>query len=169
MRKSLIFIMLISALVFTGCEKNIGFDELIPDITVTLDGQNIVYIKSMNQWNDAITNKIDPFVYYMTNNKDSIQKFSFGGEIVVEFKENPPKTVEVQDMFINENGERKFTDETISVISVGIIDGKISFDYNEHFASYLDSNTADIDYRGFLVKCVWENNNSCDYAFVIQQ
>lgn len=168
MKKSifLLTIMLMLIAVLTSCSSY--FMKEPPELSVTIEGNEIKYISAKNKWNGSIYDREDTFVSILENQKD-IPIFENGSVIEIAFENNPPVEFKVLDILIDENGRQIYTDKEIKDIPAILINGKCSFKLEKHFASSLSSyyEPEKKEMRGFRMIASWEENE-CEYAFVIK-
>lgn len=168
MKKSifLLAIMLMLIAVLTSCSSYIMKEP--PEISVTIEGNEIEYISAKNKWNGSIYDREDTFVAIFKNKKD-VPIIENGSVIEIAFESNPPVEFKVFDILIDENGRQIYTEKEIKEIPAELINGKCSFKLENHFASSLSSYYVPDkkEIRGFRVIASW-GENECEYAFVIK-
>ncbi len=167
----LILIILSLAVALTGCSSPRTPNEP-PNISITIDDQEVDYVIGKNIWNGAIYDRQDTFIVILEEGSNITPPYvELGKRAVIDFGNYPPDTLKIQDYILNENGHSKYTYREILEITPKIKKGKVSFDIGQHWAASLSSNSADYEkgavIRGFRITCSW-NDNACEYAFIIK-
>lgn len=173
----LIYLVVFATFTSTGCSFKNNKPQEPPEIIITIDNQTINYVVGKNKWNGAVYDREDTFKTILKGDSKMVVPYiKLGKEFNFEFKQNPPETIEIYDYVLNENGDNRYPDKrTIVHIPVKLKAGKCSFEFNEHPASFLSSDSEDYKpgrtLRGFKVICRWESNkttNECEYGFIIR-
>ena len=172
----LTYLIFITAFTFTGCSFKDSFSQEPPEIIITVDNQTIDYVVGKNKWNGGVYDREDTLKSIMkVDSKIVVPYIKLDKMLNIEFKQNPPKTIEIFDYLLNENGETKYDDKTKIQIPVKLKDGKCSFEFTKNMVAGLSSNSEDYKagktLRGFKVTCRWGNNdraNECEYGFIIR-
>jgi hypothetical protein len=173
-RLLLIYLVIISAFAYSGCVSNKPQEP--PEIKITFDNQTINYVVGKNKWDGAVYDRENTFKTILKeDSKIVVPYIKLGKTLNIEFKQNPPEVIEIFDYLLNEKGENKYSDKTIIQIPAKLKGGKFSFEFNQHFATALSSNSDDYKdgrtLRGFKINCRWgnkESGNECEYGFIIR-
>lgn len=107
------------------------------------------------------------------NNRDTkLPYVELGKTIELRFEEKFPDAYELKDYILEDNGNPKYTEQTIQSITMKKHDnGKGSFTLEGNWAVNLSSDSKDYEpratIRGFHLTCSWDGN-MCEYAFIIR-
>jgi hypothetical protein len=144
-----------------------------PEITVTVNGQPVEYSIGLNMWDGAIVDRLDTLQFIMMEDSGiEVPYIKLGGTIAVEFKDNPPATVTLHDKIINTDGSSRYAEQVTEELPLERDGDKLSSEFVANPAAFLSSNSADYEdgntYRGFYLRCKWDNGNDCEYGFVVR-
>jgi hypothetical protein len=174
MEKTKILIIIVAfCLMGTSCSSA---PENPPEVTVTINEQEIEYIMQEVSWGNRQSNNVEPLQWILYGNTNiEIPYIDIEGRITVEFMKNPPVEVYLNEYTLYyENGieiSRHVMDET----QINLKNKKISFDFSSGNDDELEEDSKSYAiYRGFILTCKWKNNlttelhNVCVYAFVVR-
>jgi hypothetical protein len=177
MRKILLICLLVIMVSYlVGCQDMKNTPQEPSEIMITIDNQTIDYVVGKNKWDGAVFDREDTFKTILKkDSKKVVPYIKLGKTLNIEFKENPPDTIEIFDYLLHEDGNKKYTSKEIVQIPVKLKDGKCSFDFKENPAVFLSSKYDEYEagrtLRGFKVICRWGKNegaNECEYGFIIR-
>ncbi len=150
--------------------------ENIPELTVKVGDTILENMSWKELWGEE-TEEAIPFRDMMKSATDIPRfacpdGFGFKDEISLSFADGiKPQTIQVQDYLINENGEELYNKAGIIEREVRYgEDGNLYIGLMTHYALLLSSNTGTYtnpSYRGFRVKCQFDEQHTCEYVFVL--
>lgn len=163
-----ITLVLLTSILLIGCSSTKPKEP--PEITITIGEKQLDYIVAKNKWNGAVYDREDTFHTILKKGSESeIPYIEIGNTATISFSSNPPTKFIIMDILIDENGNPIYSYKEVNNIPVELKDGKVSFEVNRHFASFLSSywEEGKTDIRGFRMIATW-GENECEYAFIIK-
>jgi hypothetical protein len=144
-----------------------------PEITLTVGGQPVEYSVGLNMWDGAIVDRLDTLQFIMMEDSGiEVPYIKLSGTIEVTFQDNPPETAALYDKIINTDGTSRYAEQVTEELPLAINGGTLSSEFVANPAAFLSSNSEDYEdgntYRGFYLRCKWENGNDCEYGFVVR-
>ncbi|MBD8497346.1 hypothetical protein [Paenibacillus arenosi] len=101
----------------------------------------------------------------------TIPYIKLGEKIQIDLKNNAPRSSELKEYLLRNDGTLKYKEETAKTIDLAFQDGNGSFMLEENIASFLSSNTQDYEegatLRGFHFVGEWDNRKE-EFVFVVK-
>jgi len=154
------------------------YDQQVPELTITIGDTTLKNVSWKEIWGEVC----DVTVSFsdLMKKSEEISNFrcpkegmyGFEDEICFHFKKGEkPKEIQVQDYLISKTGEQKYG-------AMGMIkrelrygkDGNYYLGLTQHMANYFSSDSTSYtekSYRGFRIRCEFDNNHICEYVFVL--
>ncbi|MDF2539116.1 MAG: hypothetical protein K0S76_2137 [Herbinix sp.] len=145
-----------------------------PKLTITVGETEIIHGVNLIDWNGS-SKKNNDFTSLILSQKElpvfeSPEGVLFKDNINLDFGDNTPDSITVNDDLITKNGYLVHSRITVKRDVIAVEEGKYSFGLNQHFALMLSSHSdtyTNPSYRGFTITCTF-GQNKCEYLFVIK-
>ncbi len=141
-----------------GCTKN----NNTPNLIVKIGDESITII--------PLEDSVDPlneFKSLIGSSDSSITYINIGETVTLDFGDNYPDNISIEDILLNSSGEQMYSDKEIIDVPYSNENSKYYFEVKKHWASYLSSQYVEnkLDIRGLLVRA-YSKNSEHVYVFV---